>query len=90
MQLQQSGEESIEEFYEQLNAAKRQCKSQEVVIVMGDLNAKVGRGRQDEIVGPFGLGERNERGDRWVDWCIENDQTITNTWYRHLPIHLWT
>jgi len=41
---------------------------------MGDMNAKVGEGRVLNIVGPYGLGTRNENGD--VDWCKE--QT-----YRH-------
>ena len=41
-------------------------------IVMGDLNAKIGT-EQDplrEVVGRYGLGSRNERGDMWVDWCM--------------------
>lgn len=32
---------------------------------MGDLNAKVGRGREGSAVGPNGLGEKTERGERW-------------------------
>jgi len=27
----------------------------------------------------FGLGTRNERGDRLVDFCKQHDMTITNT-----------
>jgi len=46
------------------------------VFVMGDLNAKVGCGKQSDVVGPYGLDERNERGDIWVQWCEENDQVI--------------
>ena len=80
----------LEEFYEEVNRAKKQCKSQDFTVVMGDMNAKVGRGREENIVGPFGLGERNERGDRFVGWCIENKQMIANTWFRHHPRKLWT
>ena len=58
------GEEEVEEFYEQLETAKRQAGSQDIVIVMGDLNAKIGAGSCGQSVGPFGLGVRNERGDR--------------------------
>ena len=38
-------------------------------IVMGDLNAKVGTEQTPlrEVVGRYGLGSRNERGDMWVD-----------------------
>ena len=54
------------------------------------MNAKVGRGRFGEIVGSYGLGERNERGDKWVEWCVESEQVILNTWFRHHPRKLWT
>ena len=62
------------------------------MIVMGDLNAKVG-GEQDplqEIVGEHGLGERNYRGDLWVDWCATDEQVIMNTWFQHHQRHLYT
>ena len=35
-------EEEFDMFYNNLDMAKAQCKSQEIIIVMGDLNAKVG------------------------------------------------
>ena len=34
-----------------------QVKSNEVLVVMGDLNAKVGQERNGNIVGPCGMGE---------------------------------
>ena len=82
-------EEEIVMFYEQLETAKAQAGSQDVLVVMGDLNANVGSGTGGRVVGPFGLGERNERGDRWVEWCEETDQIICNTWYRYHPRNLW-
>ena len=50
-------DDAIDEFYEQLEKARRQCKPGEVTIVMGDMNAKVGDGRSGGVVGAFGLGE---------------------------------
>ena len=85
-------EEEIDQFYEELDTAKKHCKSQEVVIIMGDLNAKVGRGRDEDTVGPHGLGIRNDRGERWIEWCKSNEQVIMNTWFE-LPkrrLHTWT
>ena len=82
--------ETVESFYEDVQKAMEQCKRHDVIIMMGDLNAKVGEGRLDDIVGPYGLGERNERGDRWVEWCVENKQVVLNTWFRHHPRKLWT
>ena len=73
-----------------METAIDQCKNHEFTIVMGDLNAKVGRGREGNIVGPYGLGVRNERGDKWVDWCQDHNRVIMNTWFRHHPRHLYT
>ena len=61
-------DEDIEAFYEQVDSARRQCKPEEITLVVGDLNAKVGCGSSGEVVGNYGLGQRNERGDRWVEW----------------------
>ncbi len=83
-------EEEVDQFYSEVNQAREQCKEHEVIIMMGDLNAKVGLGRMENIVGPHGLGQGNERGDRFVDWCLENEQVIANTWFRHHPRYLWT
>ena len=80
----------VDQFYEEVMKAKQQCKRHDIILVMGDLNAKVGKGGFEETVGPYGLGERNERGDKWVEWCVENEQVILNTWYRHHPRRLWT
>ena len=57
---------------------------------MGDLNAKVGEGGDGDVVGGFGLGERNERGDRLVEWCGRWRQVILNSWYRQHPRYPWT
>ena len=86
----QHSDDVIDRFYEQVDEARRQCKNGEVTIVMGDLNAKVGRGRSGEVVGNFGLGLRNERGDKWAEWCESWGQVIMNTNFRHHPRHLYT
>ena len=81
----------IEAFFEDLDRAMRPpCKSKEVVLIMGDLNAKVGKGREGNTVGPHGLGTRNERGNKWIEWCQEIDQIILNTWFQHHPRRLYT
>ena len=72
----QSTEADIEEFYSDLDTAKNLCKSQEVNFVMGDLNAKVGKERNGDTVGPHGLGEKNQRGQQWIEWCENNNMMI--------------
>ncbi|XP_062914140.1 craniofacial development protein 2-like [Mobula hypostoma] len=80
----------VDKFCEELEQAKNGCKSQDIVIVMGDLNAKVGQCADGNTTGKFGLGERNERGEKWVEWCKMNNQVIMNTYFKNHPRRLWT
>ena len=80
----------MEEFYEELDKCKKECKGHEVNIIMGDFNAKVGKGRHTDIVGSEGLGEMNERGEKLMEWCKQNDQIIMNIWFTKHPRKLWT
>ena len=48
--------------------AKYQCKSQDIVIVMGYFNAKVGDEIYEDTVGPHGIGYRNETGEKLIEW----------------------
>ena len=47
----------IDSFYEDMEKAIKQLKSQEIKITMGDFNAKIGNERIRKIVGFFGFGE---------------------------------
>ena len=57
-------DEQVEKHYDQIDEMLKHCKSTEVVIVIGDWNAKVEEGKDGKIVVQYGLGHRNERGDR--------------------------
>ena len=54
-------------------------------MIMGDFNAKVGDERVDDVVGQYGLGTQNERGNKLIEWCQMNDFIITNTWFENHP-----
>ena len=85
-----SSEEDAENFYEEIEKAKTQCKNQDPLIIMGDFNAKVGQ-RGDELsVGMHGTGNRNERGERLVEWCEMNNFTIGNTCFQQPQRRKWT
>jgi hypothetical protein len=45
------------------------CKNHDVSYVIGDTNAKVGKGPTGTVAGPFGLGEQNERGESLIQFC---------------------
>ena len=44
----------------------------EVLFIIGDWNAKVGRQETPGVTGKFGLGMRNEAGQRLIEFCQEN------------------
>jgi len=72
-------DEEIEELYSQIEEMIRREEKNSCIVVMGDMNAVVGEGKEDKIVGKFGYGSRNNRGDMLVNFCRENKLIITNT-----------
>lgn len=53
-----------------------------MIVALGDFNAKVWEGSEENIVGYYRLGQRNNRGLTLVNWCKINGQVIINTWYK--------
>ncbi|XP_008485907.1 uncharacterized protein LOC103522587 [Diaphorina citri] len=76
-----ASDDDIESFYESMRKVIKMKKSKEALILAGDLNAKVGSERREDIVGPYGIGIINERGEEFINFCRENDLIITNTWF---------
>ena len=76
-------EEEIEDMYQRLeDLIQEETKGTDFVVIMGDWNAVVGEGTEGKEVGDYGLGKRNARGQRLVDFCKENKYVITNTWFK--------
>lgn len=61
----------------------------DMLIVTGDMNAKVGDKNQDYdgVLGKHGLGKRNNNGERLCEMCDMNDLVITGTLFPHKDIH---
>ncbi|XP_068712999.1 craniofacial development protein 2-like [Montipora foliosa] len=81
-------------FYEQLQSEVAITPTHDVLMVIGDLNAKVGRdniGREDHM-GKHGSGEMNENGELFADFCGLNGLVIAGTIFPHKEIHktTWT
>ena len=65
-------------------------KSTDVLVVMGDWNTKVGKEETGHITAKFGLGDRNLRGERLIQFCQEENLIVTNTFYQHHKRRLYT
>lgn len=83
-------DDAVEGFYEDIEKALRRAKHGCPTFVMGDLNAKVGRGNREGGNGGFGLGERNERGSRLVEFAKGRGMVIANTQFQQHPRRLYT
>ena len=73
-----------DEFYNQLQGILSSLSDQDVNILMGDFNAKIGSDNTgyDEVMGRHGLGEMNENGERFADACALNNVVIGAVCFR--------
>jgi len=65
----------------------------DVLLVMGDFNAKVGRRQpfaMSSAVGLYGLGEKNEAGEQLEDFCLEHELALANTMFKQHTRRLYT
>ena len=73
-----STEEDLEDFYNNLTETVEEVPKQEILIVMGDWNAKIGRENSgwEKVMGKFGYGARNERGEKLLEFATNQDLLI--------------
>jgi len=86
--------EAKDDFYDQLQSVLEAVPKHDLLIVMGDWNAKVGQREEGEetTIGKYPLsgGVRNDNGERFVNVCAMNDLLITSTFFPHKDIHKYT
>ena len=75
-------EAEVERFYEDLQDLLELTPKRDVLFFIGDWNAKVGSQETPGLTGKFGLGMRNEAGQRLIGFCQENALVITNTLFQ--------
>ena len=62
----------------------------DVLFIIGDWNAKVGSHETLGVTGKFGLGVKNEAGQRLIEFCQENALVIANTLFQQYKRRLYT
>lgn len=79
-----------DEFFEQVSDEIMKIGKSREIIVLGDLNSRVGRRINDAVVGPFGEINTNDNGERLIEMCQQHLLRITNGYFRHKDIHTYT
>ena len=85
-------ETEVERVYEDLQGLLELTPKKDVLFIIGDWNAKVGSQETPGVTGKFGLGIRNEAGQRLIEFCQENALVIANTLFQQHKrrVYTWT
>ena len=85
-------DEEKDEFYNPLRDTVSSCNRNDMIVEMGDLNAKVGNNNtnREEVMGNFGVGVINDNGEMLCDFCSANGFIINGTIFPHKDIHKLT
>ena len=85
-----NAEEAEVEPIEDLQDLLELTPKKDVLFIIGDWNAKVGSQETPGVTGKFGLGIRNEAGQRLIEFCQENVLVIKNTLFQQHKRRLYT
>ena len=83
-------EAEVEQFYEDLQDLQELTLKKDVLLNIGDWNAKVGSQETPGVTGKFGLGVQNEAGQRLIEYCQESTLVIANTLFQQHKRRLYT
>ena len=83
-------EAEVEWFCKDLQDLLELTPQKDVIFIIGDWNAKVEIQETPGVTGKFGLGVRNEAGQRLIAFCQENALVIVNTLFQQHKRRLYT
>ncbi|CAF3198492.1 unnamed protein product [Rotaria sp. Silwood2] len=90
---QQHETNAVEIFYDDLQRTVDKVPSNDLLLLMGDFNARAGKQQHKtsgNIVGLHAIDHINENGQRLIGFCSMNNLVISNTFFEHKPIHKMT
>jgi len=85
-------EEEKDKFYDDLQKTYDRASKHDIVMVLGDLNAKIGKEKAYESVTEKNTLHdiSNQNGEMVCNFAIENNMTVMNTQFQHKTIHKGT
>ena len=85
-------DEVKDDWYEQLQYEVSRVPQHDMLLIMGDINAKVcsDNSNCETAMGKHGCGSINDNGERLADFCLNNNCIIGGTIFPHKNIHKLT
>ena len=85
-------DEEKEKFYEDLQKIHNKIPKHDTFIILGDMNAKIGKEDvYQNVAGKHTLHENTNRNGEWVcEYAIANNMKIISIYYQHKRMHKGT
>ena len=83
-------EEEREGFWFELERCVDSLKRNNYVVVLGDLNARVGDVELEGVVGKHGVPGENDSGRNLLNMCVVNELVVGNTYFKKKEINKYT
>ena len=83
-------EKESDEFWNELTRYVDGLSTRNYVVVLGNLNARLGDGEVEGVVGKYGVPGENESGERLLDMCVEQELAIGNSFFMKKGINKYT
>jgi hypothetical protein len=83
-------DEEVGELYDRIEDILEEDGKVTHTIIMRDWNSVVGDKSHGNICDPYGLGNRNKRGQMLIDFCGRAGFITTNMWFKKLKRKLYT
>ena len=79
-----------EAFWTEFDECMQSFEADASIVVLGDLNARVGNERIDGVVGNYGVPGRNVNGESLIGMCVEHELVVGNTMFKKKDISKYT
>lgn len=83
-------EDERERFWEELSECVSGFEQSVRIVVLGDMNARVGNVEMEGVIGKFGVPGVNWAGERMVEFCAESGLIVGNTWFKKKLVNKYT